>query len=136
MKKLSSKLIILILLIGLSIQSYANDDVEILSKIVEIEKIQEILTSETRTIVTNGLISDKIRVYIDDSLISLKSTASSDDFKAINVEKFKHKGNSAKILMLNEDVKIKVSLIKEGEVWMVKSCYVKNGSSIYASVNW
>ncbi|MEL6560467.1 MAG: hypothetical protein AAFQ94_19915 [Bacteroidota bacterium] len=138
MKKLYSKLIILALLIGLSFQSYANnsDDVEILSKIVEIEKIQEILTSEASIIITNGLISDKIQVYIDDSLISLKSTSSPDDFGTINVEKFKHDGSSAKILMINENVKIKVRLIKENEVWTVKSCYVKSGGSIYASVNW
>lgn len=137
MKKLSLILMILTLLTGFYFQSSANnsDEVEILSKIVEIEKIQEIITSEAPVIVTNGLISDNIQVYIDDQPILLQNTDASNTPNKITVEKFNQNANSAQILMVSQGIKIKVKLIKADETWQVKSCYVKNGNSFYATVS-
>lgn len=128
---------ILTLLTGFYFQSSANnsDEVEILSKIVEIEKIQEIITSEAPVIVTNGLISDNIQVYIDDQPILLQNTDASNTPNKITVEKFNQNANSAQILMVSQGIKIKVKLIKADETWQVKSCYVKNGNSFYATVS-
>ncbi len=136
MKKLSYTILFFALILGTSIRTFANDpeEVVILSKIFEIEQVQSILSEENQVIITNGLVSEKIQIYIDESQINMQSQATESDIDYLNIEKYNAKGESAKILIVNENVKIKVKLKKEDNEWKVKSCYIKNGKSIYASV--
>lgn len=63
-------------------------DLQIISRIMEIEGIQKILLEEPQIIITNGLISENIEVFIDELPVKLQQNSMGSDLNNLSLEKY------------------------------------------------
>jgi len=139
MKKLKSAMLLGLFIIGVSFSAIANEDDEllVLSKIMEIERLQEIILEQGQPLVTNGLINENVEIFIENQALQLQEKLSdNNDTEQLVINRYDINSKNAKIRITKSDVKIKIKLVKELNEWKVRSYLIREGKSVSALLDW